>query len=74
LKSTLIKSCKFEKGEIQLNGYLLVRANTKSEFIVESSANQVSRSFSGRDISGSDRESDKDRLCFFGKRENRFQL
>jgi hypothetical protein len=50
----LIKSSKFEKGEFQLNGYLLIRANTKSEFIVESSANQVSGAFSGGGISGSD--------------------
>jgi len=62
------------KKETQLNGYLLFRANTKSEFIVESGTNQVSRSFSGGDISGADGESDKDRLCFFGKREDCFQL
>ena len=41
---------------------------------MESCANQVSGAFSGRFVSGADRESDKDRLCVFGKRENCFQL
>ena len=62
------------KKEIQLNGYLLVRANTKSEFNLESGANQVSGAFSGGDISGSNRESDEDCLCFFRTREDCFQL
>ena len=70
----MIKSCKFEKGEFQLNGYSLVRANTKSEFNLESSANQVSGSFSSGVISGADGESGKDCVCFCGQREDGFQL
>lgn len=70
----MIKSCKFEKGDVQLNGYLLVRANTSSEFNLEPGANQVSGAFSGGVISGADRESDKDRLCLFRKRKDRLEL
>jgi hypothetical protein len=41
---------------------------------LEQSANQVSGAFYGGDISGSDCESDEDRLCFFGTCEDCFQL
>ena len=41
---------------------------------MESGANQVSRAFSGRFVSSSDRQSGKDRLCFCRPCENRFQL
>ncbi len=41
---------------------------------MESGANQVSGAFSGGIVSGSDRESDKDRLCFCRTREDCFQL
>jgi hypothetical protein len=51
LKSTLENLANLKK-EIQLNGYLLVRANTSSEFIVERCANQVSGAFFGSIVSG----------------------
>jgi hypothetical protein len=41
---------------------------------LESGANQVSRSFYGRDISGSDGQPDEDRLCFFRTCEDCFEL
>jgi len=41
---------------------------------LESGANQVSRSLSGRVISGSNGQSDEDCRCFCRRREDRFQL
>jgi hypothetical protein len=53
LKSTFENLANLKK-ETQLNGYLLVGANTSCQFIVEPSANQVSRPFFGGIVSGSD--------------------
>jgi len=53
LKSTCLNLANLNK-ENQLNGYLLVRANTISEFNLESGANQISGTFFGGDISSSD--------------------
>lgn len=70
----MFKSCKFEKGEFQLNGYLLVRANTCSEFSVESGANQVSGTIFSGIVSGADGQSSEDRVCFCGQSQDCFQL
>ncbi len=53
LKSTFENLANLKK-ENQLNGYLLVRANISCQFIVESSANQVSGAFFGGVVSGAD--------------------
>lgn len=74
MKSTFENLANLEKGELQPNGYLLVRANTSSKFNVESCANQVSSTFFGGFVPGSERQSGKDRLCFFGECEDCFQL
>jgi len=54
LKSTYSNLANLEKRRINSMDYLLVRANISCQFIVESSANQVSGSFSGGIVSGSD--------------------
>ena len=46
----MFKSCKFRQKRINAGGYVLVRANTSSEFIVEQCANQVFSSFFGRAV------------------------
>jgi len=53
LKSTFENLANLKK-ETQLNGYLLIGANIKSEFNLESGANQVSCSFFDCFISGAD--------------------
>jgi hypothetical protein len=53
LKSTFENLANLRK-ENQLNGYLLVRANTSCQFNLESSANQVLSSIFGGIISSSD--------------------
>jgi hypothetical protein len=53
LKSTCSNLANLTK-ETQLNGYLLVRANTSCQFIVEPSANQVFSSIFGGIVSGAD--------------------
>jgi len=53
LKSTFENLANLKK-ETQLNGYLLVRANTSSEFNLEPGANQVSCPLFGGIVSSSD--------------------